>query len=111
MSYLYEDILGLDWAPELDALLPYRIRTDAGLLEQVRGETPATHLQRLEGSRALLLNALRSMTIDEWRRPRRIEHYTITPEWAVHHLMQHEAEHRSQIGELRLRAEPAQAAR
>ena len=27
------------------------------------------------------------------------------PEWVLHHLMQHEAEHRSQIGALRARAQ------
>jgi uncharacterized damage-inducible protein DinB len=31
--------------------------------------------------------------------------YDVTPEWVLHHLMQHEAEHRSQIGALRARAQ------
>jgi uncharacterized damage-inducible protein DinB len=31
--------------------------------------------------------------------------YETTPEWVLHHLMQHEAEHRGQIGELRRWAE------
>jgi hypothetical protein len=46
------------------------------------------------------------MTLDKWRRPRRIENDTITPEWAIHHLMQHEAEHRGELMELRRRAHP-----
>jgi hypothetical protein len=108
MSYLYEDILEQGWASELDVLLPYDVRTDQGHLTLVHGENLLTHLQRLDQSRALLLNALRQMTVEEWRRPRRIEDYLITPEWALHHLMQHEAEHRSQISELRRRAEHGQ---
>jgi uncharacterized damage-inducible protein DinB len=52
-----------------------------------------------------LLDALRNMTPDDLRRPRFVEQYEVTPEWIFHHLMQHEAEHRGQIGELRLRAE------
>jgi uncharacterized damage-inducible protein DinB len=36
-----------------------------------------------------------------------IRGYDVTPEWVVHHLMQHEAEHRGQIGELRVAAEQA----
>jgi uncharacterized damage-inducible protein DinB len=31
--------------------------------------------------------------------------YDVTPEWVLHHLMQHEAEHRSQIGAPRARAQ------
>lgn len=105
LSYLYEDILGQSWAPELDAILPYDIRDQHGLLVAVQAEDLATHLARLDRGRALLLATLRAMTADEWRRPRQVETYTITPEWAIHHLMQHEAEHRGEIGSLRSRAE------
>jgi uncharacterized damage-inducible protein DinB len=105
MSYLYEDILGLGWSDELAPLMPYDVRTPQGRIVAVQGESLSTHLARLENSRALLLSALRSMSTEDLRRPRQLEAYIITPEWVLHHLMQHEAEHRGQIGELRLRAE------
>jgi hypothetical protein len=105
MSYLFEDILGLGWAPELSALLPYETRTEHGRLTPVVGETLERHIARLDRSRALLLTHLRGVSWQEWRRPRPVEGYVITPEWAIHHLLQHEAEHRGEIGELRRRAE------
>lgn len=45
------------------------------------------------------------MTPADFHRGRAGEDYDITPEWALYHLMQHEAEHRGQIMELRQRAE------
>jgi len=107
LSYLYEDILEQGWVPELAPLLPYDVRDEEGQLTVVRGEDLPTHLRRLQHSRALLRRALQAMTSAEWQRPRDIEGATITPEWAVHHLIQHEAEHHGQIGELRRRAEVA----
>lgn len=105
MSYLYEDILEIGWAPELEPLVQYAVRDPSGRLTPVVGEDLGTHLHRLDQSRALLLEHLRRMSSVEWLRERRIEDYTITPAWVLHHLAQHEAEHRGEIGELRRRAE------
>jgi uncharacterized damage-inducible protein DinB len=38
---------------------------------------------------------------------RSLAEYDVTPEWVLHHMMQHEAEHRGQIGALRAGAEAA----
>lgn len=105
MSYLYEDILEVGWAPELEALLPYDIREQQGTLVTVEGESLQRHLDRLNATRNLTLRHLMTMSEDELYRIRRIADYETTPEWVLHHLMQHEAEHRGQIGELRLRGE------
>ena len=51
--------------------------------------------------RESLVAVLRDMPLDEFRRVRRLEAYDVTPEWVVHHLLQHEAEHRGQIALLR----------
>jgi uncharacterized damage-inducible protein DinB len=107
LSYLYEDILEVGWAAELQPLLPYDVRDDQGQLVAVQGEPIADYLQRLDAARALLCQAMRSMTEGDLRRVHNLEDYEITAEWAFHHLMQHEAEHRGQICELRLRAEQA----
>jgi len=45
------------------------------------------------------------MNIHDFRRVRRLPDYDVTPEWVLHHLTQHEAEHRSEIGALRASAE------
>jgi hypothetical protein len=83
------------------------VRDEAGLLSRVSGRLPAEHDEMLDAVRAYLLEAFRTMTPEDFRRPRHLPDYDVTPEWVVHHLAQHEAEHRGQIGELRLRAELA----
>ena len=106
MSYLYEDMLQVtDFPPELAQLIVYDVRDNEGRLTAVRGEPLGIHLLRLDVARTQLLKTLRAMTPTEFRRERTVEEYDITPEWALYHLMQHEAEHRGQIMELRQRAE------
>lgn len=100
MSYVYEDILQLGWCDDLAPLLIHGVRGDEGRLMPVRGEPLSTHLERVSASRALTLAAFRGMSSAEFRRPRSVEDYEITPEWALHHLVQHEAEHRGQIMEM-----------
>jgi uncharacterized damage-inducible protein DinB len=107
MSYLYEDMLGVGWAPELDALLSYNVRDDEGQLAEVGEESLANHLARLDATRALTLRVVRGLAAGELRRARAVGEpgqpvrYVITPEWILHHILQHEAEHRGQIGMLR----------
>lgn len=105
MSYIYEDILEIGWATELDGLLPYDIRDEHGLLVKLEGESLETHINRLDATRDLTLRHLKALSKDELYRVRRVADYETNPEWILHHLMQHEGEHRGQIGELRLRAE------
>jgi hypothetical protein len=88
-------------------LVIHDVRDGEGRLTVVRGEPVGIHLLRLDAARALLLKTLHTITPAEFRRVRAVETYDITPEWALHHLMQHEAEHRGQIMELRQRAEKA----
>jgi hypothetical protein len=91
----------------LAQLVVYDVRDGEGQLTVVRGEPLGIHLLRLDAARALFLKTLRTITLTEFRRVRTVETYDITPEWALHHLMQHEAEHRGQLMELRQRAEKA----
>jgi hypothetical protein len=62
-------------------------------------------VNRLETVRGLLLESYQPMDLPEFRRARLLERYDVTPEWVLHHLMQHEAEHRGQIRSLRAGAE------
>jgi uncharacterized damage-inducible protein DinB len=103
-SYLYVDVLGRTDEPEgLQLLLPYTDRDADGRLWVVTGVPLAEHLQRMDTVRQQLLDTFATMTMEQMERPRFVpdEGYEITPAWTLHHLMQHEAEHRGEIGTLR----------
>ncbi len=102
LSYLYEDILGLGWCEELSTMVDHGVREEDGHLVRVRGETLQRHLERLEASRSLLIGTLVEMKPEELPRTRITADYTISTEWALHHLVQHEAQHRGQIELTRL---------
>lgn len=104
-DWLFVEVLEQELPPEVAALFPHATREADGGLTQVPGFTLDEHLQRLEHVRALLLDVYRGMSLADFRRPRSLEPYDVTPEWVLYHLMQHEAEHRSQIGSLRAGAE------
>lgn len=104
-DWLYSEVLEQPIPPEVLPLFPYDARDEQGHLTQVKGLSLEQHLGRLETVRGLLLDVFQSMHLDEFRRVRSLAEYDVTPEWVLHHLMQHEAEHRSQIGALRVAAE------
>jgi uncharacterized damage-inducible protein DinB len=104
-DWLYVEVLEQAIPPEVAALFPYPIRDEQGRLTQVEGLSLEQHLSRLETVRGLLLEVYEQMELSDFRRVRSLEHYEVTPEWVLHHLMQHEAEHRGQIGALRAGAE------
>jgi hypothetical protein len=79
-------------------LFPYATRDEPGRLTPVQGISWDEHLKRLETVRGLLLGVFQQMDLSEFRRVHSLPSYDVTPEWVLHHLMQHEAEHRSQLG-------------
>ena len=108
MDWLYTEILESDsYPPEMAEMFPHDVRDNNGLLVPVLGESIERHWERLDWVRALLLDAFQSMSLQEFRRPRRLAEYDVTPEWVLHHLIQHEAEHRGQMGEIRVIAQQA----
>lgn len=101
-DWLFADILeGREFPEEVARALQYDVRDDQDHLVPVLGESLAQHLERLALVRRYLLDALRAIDADDFRRQRHFETYSVTPEWVLHHLMQREAEHRGQIGALR----------
>jgi uncharacterized damage-inducible protein DinB len=108
-DWLYVEVLERPFPPQVIALLTHETRDAQGRLTQVRGFSLEQHRQRLAIIRDLLLDVYQQMDLADFRRPRALPHYDVTPEWVLHHLMQHEAEHRSQIGSLRDRAKRALA--
>lgn len=101
-SWLLDDIFsgepGPDW---LTTLLPFEDRDGSGRLIAVDGEPMETHLQRLSAVRRYLLERLRPMSNGDFHAIRHLERYDAAPDWILHHLLQHEAEHRSHIAWLR----------
>lgn len=103
-DWLYVEALEQEFPAEVVALFPYEIRDEQGHLLQVTGLSLEDHLNRLKLVRERLLDAYQQMSLAEFRQVHTFPHYDVTPEWVLHHLMQHEAEHRSQIGTMRIRA-------
>ncbi len=104
-SWLYDEVLQQDFPPEVQALFPHDVRDDQGKLSSVKGINLDEYLDRLDKIRARVLTTFREMSLEEFRRPRSFPEYDVTPEWVLHHLMQHEAEHRGQIADLRMAAQ------
>jgi uncharacterized damage-inducible protein DinB len=101
-AWLLEDIFEGDPGPDwLGPLLPFESRDGTGHLSEVDGESLATHLERLAAVRRLLLERLRPMTNADFHRIRRLERYDAAPDWILHHLLQHEAEHRAHVAWMR----------
>ena len=76
-------------------------REDGEHLTAFAGDTLDEHLARLDKVRAMLSDTIGGMSPDDLHEPRERKDYHVSPEWVLHHLMQHEAEHRSQIGTVR----------
>ncbi len=104
-DYLCIDIMGKDaYLPDLKALLPWPDRDEAGELIVVTGISLEDHLDRLATVRARLLERVSTLTAEQMETPRAFPDwgYAITPAWTLHHLMQHEAEHRGEMGAIRV---------
>ena len=102
-SWLYEDILQLPFPPEIEALFPHDVRDANGKLTLVIASM-SEHLNRLAKVRRQLLHEFLSMGADDFKELRNLPDYDVSPVYVLHHLMQHEAEHRSQIDALAMKA-------
>jgi len=103
-DWLLSDIVQLPadgWPDWVSVEFPIDVRDDAGRLAQVPSEPLGRSLDRLARVRAYLLETLRSMDDRDLHRPRAQPAYDVTPAWALHHLIQHEAEHRAHIAFVR----------
>jgi uncharacterized damage-inducible protein DinB len=98
--WLYERILERP-SPEWTAqFFPHESREENGRLTPIRGLTLAEHLDRLRATQSHFLEELSSVDDAEYRRPR-TACGDQTLEWVIHHLRDHEAEHRGQIEQIR----------
>lgn len=115
MGWLYGDLKGLtELPPAVKPLFPLPGREQGrNHLTRVLGVPLADHIARLHRSREIFLEEFQRISPHEWRRLRRPvdEDYEVTPEWAVFHLVEHEAGHAFQISALKARGTRMLAAR
>ncbi len=101
-DWVSTEILELtDYPAELKQLLPWSDREVGGHLSRIDGQTLDEHRARLGGVRDFALTRLRPMTNEDFHRARSFDRYDAAPDWVLHHILQHEAEHRSHIAWLR----------
>jgi hypothetical protein len=100
-DWVAADILGLDEPADLGTLLPWPDRTPDGKLTVVTGVSLEDHVARLAGIRSWVLDRLATMTADDFHHVRAMPDYDVSPDWAIHHILQHEAEHRAHIAWIR----------
>lgn len=106
MSWLFGDIHMETFPESVAAEFPHSMASE-GRLSHVPSVIPADHVGRLTRTRAVFLDIIRGLPPDDWnriRKPADVD-YEVTPEWAVFHLIEHEAGHTAQIRALRARME------
>jgi uncharacterized damage-inducible protein DinB len=86
---------------QLTQHISYKDRDNLGRLVHIGEEELAYSLNRLEKVRATLNDTYADMDIPDFKRLRHSEKRDVSPEWILHHLLQHEAEHRGQINLLK----------
>jgi uncharacterized damage-inducible protein DinB len=96
-DWFYEEVLCGNWNPEIRALFPFEDRNQDNTLSHVEGLDLDEHLFRLKSVRDALLSHFITMDIEDWRKPRILKDYDVTPEWVIYHLIEHESHHRGQI--------------
>jgi uncharacterized damage-inducible protein DinB len=100
LDWLYVEILAEEFPDEAAAWFPWDVREEGGLLTRVRGDSLERHLDRLAWVRDLFRSGLTRFGDDDLHEEVRTDDGTVTRAWVLHHLMQHEAEHRGQLSEI-----------
>ncbi len=110
LDWLAAEIMENKWGESAFSNFPHPVRDAQGQLTIVNGLSLDEHYRRLDSVRTLLLDTFKGMSMAEFRRVRHLPDYDVTPEWVLHHLMQHEAEHRGEMATVRALAEKAVSA-
>jgi len=100
-DWLYVDVLERSIPHQLSEHLAYEDRDAHGRLVHIGTEELEASVNRLARVRTELNQAFSSMSLEEFRRLRKSDRREVSPEWVLHHLLQHEAEHRGQINLLK----------
>jgi len=100
-DWLFVDVREESIPLALSEHLSYTDRDNQGRLIHIGTEELEASLNRLGRVRTALNETFSAMTLAEFRRLRKSERREVSPEWVLHHLLQHEAEHRGQINLLK----------
>jgi hypothetical protein len=104
-DWLFDDMLGQPLGTtELAPLFPVDDRDEDGLLQQVAGVPFDEHLARLARVREVVLREVAPMSLEAFTRVHARARYDVSGVWVIHHLLQHESEHRAELGWLRRHA-------
>ncbi len=103
LDWLYSEVLVREFPSDFQSWFPHDVRDPEGRLTAVTGDDATRYEGRFHYVRAPWVEALGRMSLSEFRRVRHLEAYDVSPQWVVHHLLQHEAQHRGQIAILRHR--------
>lgn len=101
LDWLYADLLEGDFPEAVAEWFPVDVREEGGRLTPVV-EPLERHRARLAWVRERLLDELSRVTDADLDRTHNPGPNESGGAWILHHLMQHEAEHRGQIGEIRM---------
>lgn len=98
LDWLHAEVLE-DGVPDMSIwdLFTDEVRDANGRLTLITGHEMAWYSERLVRVRELMRSAYRDMTPEAFRHVRRLPQYDVSPEWVLHHLCQHESEHRAEI--------------
>ena len=96
-DWLYDEMRG---EPERIPvqLFPFDVREEGGLLTPIRDMSLSEHLDRLATIRRSLVDYVATLDAESFTRPLSRADYDVAPAYVLHHLLQHEAEHRAEIG-------------
>lgn len=103
-DWLLSEILELSedrWPAWMADEFPIDVRDTAGRLSEVPAESLQRAIERLDRVRRVVLDEVGSMSDAELKRPRSLPRYDVNPAWVLHHLLQHEAEHRAHVALVR----------
>ncbi len=82
------------WTTTAATALPDLTMRDTPSLTTIASPSCSATNARLSAVRKIFLTKMRGMTIGDFNRTRSLPNYEVSPAWALHHLAQHEAEHR-----------------
>lgn len=97
LDYTFVEVRQEDFPPEAFTLFPRDVRDEQGLLAVIDESLANRNRERLDWARQLLRASFREMTLERYRAGRLVGDRVVSPEWVLHHLTQHEAEHRGEI--------------
>lgn len=96
-DWLYADILEEEYPDWMGEWFPHDVREEGGTLSPAPGFSPENHLARLAEVRRHFINDIARLDPSAFNAANGVDDNPSTPQWAIHHLSQHEAEHRGQI--------------